>query len=121
VYEILKSYLVMRERLRPYAMEQMRKFSETGTPPLRPLFVDFPQDCEAWKIEDQHLFGPSLLVAPMLEYQARTRSVYLPAGASWTDVWTGRVYEGGRRIEVEAPLERIPVFARDGASLPVAA
>jgi len=120
IYETLKSYLFMRERLRPYAMEQMRCFSETGTPPLRPLFLEFPEDPQAWKVEDQHLFGPSLLVAPVMEYQARTRSVYLPAGARWTDVWTGQVHEGGQTITVEAPLERIPVFARDGVQLPVA-
>jgi alpha-D-xyloside xylohydrolase len=119
VCEILKTCLFMRERLRPYAMEQMRNYSETGTPPLRPLFLEFPDDPEAWKIEDQHLFGPSLLVAPVLDHGARARSVYLPAGATWTDVWTGCAYEGGRRVDVDAPLERIPVFSRDGAMVPV--
>ncbi len=121
VYEILKTYLFMRERLRPYAMEQMRSYSETGTPPLRPLFLEFPDDPEAWKVEDQHLFGPSLLVAPVLDYLARTRSVYLPAGARWTDVWAGRIYEGGQRVEVDAPLDRIPVFSRDDVQLPLIA
>jgi hypothetical protein len=110
-----------RERLRPDAIAQVRLYIEAGMPPLRPLFLEFPDDPEAWEIEDQHLFGPSLLVAPVLEYQARTRSVYLPAGARWTDVWTGRVYEGGQRVEVDAPLERIPVFTRDAAALPVVA
>jgi hypothetical protein len=70
-----------RERLRPCAMEQMRTYSETRTPLLRPLFVAFPDDPEAWQIEDQHLFGPSLREAPVLEYPARTRSVYLPVVA----------------------------------------
>jgi alpha-D-xyloside xylohydrolase len=119
VYEILKSCLFMRERLRPYAMEQMHSYSETGTPPLRPLFLEFPDDPEAWKVEDQHLFGPSLLVAPVLQFEARTRSVYLPAGSRWTDVWTGHAYAGGQRVEVDAPLDRIPVFSRDGVQLPV--
>ncbi len=119
VYEILKGCLFMRERLRPYAMEQMRAYSATGTPPLRPLFLEFPDDPEAWTVEDQHLFGPSLLVAPVLDYGARTRAVYLPAGAQWTDAWTGRDYEGGQRVEVDAPLERTPVFHRDGVQLPV--
>jgi alpha-D-xyloside xylohydrolase len=119
VYEILRGCLFMRERLRPYAMEQMRSYSETGTPPLRPLFLEFPGDPKAWQIEDQHLFGPSLLVAPVLDYEARSRSVYLPAGASWTDVWTGRAYAGGQRVEVDAPLEHTPVFSRDGVQLPL--
>lgn len=120
VYAILRDCLFMRERLRPYAMAQMRAYSETGMPPLRPLFLEFPDDPEAWSIEDQHLFGPSLLVAPVLEYRARTRWVYLPKGANWTEVWTGRVHTGGQRIEVDAPLEQIPVFCRDGAEIPVA-
>ena len=111
----------MRERLRPYAMQQMASFSASGAPPLRPLFFEFPEDPEAWRVEDQHLFGPDLLVAPVLQYQARTRSVYLPAGAQWTEIWTGRVYEGGQRIEVDAPLERIPVFSRGDVRLPVLA
>ncbi len=121
IYEILKSYMLMRERLRPYAMQQMASFSASGAPPLRPLFFEFPEDPEAWRVEDQHLFGPDLLVAPVLQYQARTRSVYLPAGAQWTEIWTGRVYEGGQRIEVDAPLERIPVFSRGDVRLPVLA
>jgi len=120
IYEILKSYMFMRERLRPYAMQQMKSYSETGAPPLRPLFFEFPNDPQAWTVEDQHLFGPDLLVAPVLHYQARTRSVYLPTGSHWTDVWTGQRFEGGQRIEVAAPLERIPVFSRDDVKLPVA-
>ena len=119
IYEILKSFMLMRERLRPYAMQQMASFSASGAPPLRPLFFEFPDDPEAWLVEDQHLFGPDLLVAPVLDYQARTRSVYLPAGSRWTNVWTGQSFEGGQRIEVAAPLERIPVFSRDDVQLPV--
>ena len=121
IYRILTSYMFMRERLRPYAMQQMQSFSETGAPPLRPLFFEFPDDPQAWAVEDQHLFGPDLLVAPVLHYQARTRSVYLPAGSRWTDVWTGQAFEGGQRIEVDAPLERIPVFSRGDVKLPVVA
>jgi alpha-D-xyloside xylohydrolase len=119
VYKTLTSYMFMRERLRPYAMQQMKTYSETGAPPLRPLFFGFPDDREAWTVVVQHLIGPDLLVAPVMEYQARTRSVYLPAGSRWTDAWTGKSYEGGQRIEAEAPLERIPVYTRDGAKLAI--
>jgi alpha-D-xyloside xylohydrolase len=119
IYEILKSYMFMRERLRPYAMQQMKNYSETGAPPLRSLFFEFPDDPKAWDIDDQHLFGPDLLIAPVLEYQARKRNVYLPLGTRWTNVWTGQSYEGGQHIEVEAQLEQIPVFSRGDAKLPV--
>ncbi|MFD4636097.1 TIM-barrel domain-containing protein [Lentzea sp. NPDC058436] len=118
-YEILTAFLRLRERLRPYVMEQMRTTATTGVPPMRPVFLEFPQDPEAWLIEDAFLLGPDLLVAPVTEAGAREREVYLPAGARWTDAWTGEEHEGGRTVVVAAPLERIPLFLRDGARLPV--
>jgi alpha-D-xyloside xylohydrolase len=66
------------------------------------------------------MFGPDVLVAPVLELGSRSRSVYLPAGVSWRSVWTGEAFDGGRRIDVDAPLERIPVFLREGADVPIA-
>jgi alpha-D-xyloside xylohydrolase len=116
---ILTHYLLLRERLRPYVMGLMETYSRTGAPPMRPLFFDFPDDPDAAAVEDSYMFGPDLLVAPVLHYQARTRSVYLPAGATWTDVWTGEQWPGGRTIEVDVPLDRIPLFTRDGAKLPI--
>jgi alpha-D-xyloside xylohydrolase len=114
---ILRHCLSTRERLRPYVMRLMADFSATGAPPLRPLFFDFPDDPQAWNVCDQHMFGPDLLVAPVLEFGARSRSVLLPAGSRWTDVWGGGTFEGGQRIDVEAPMGRIPVFAREGTEL----
>ena len=80
---------------------------------MRPLFYEFPQDSEAWACEDAYLFGPSLLVAPVMEAGQRQRQVYLPAGATWTHVWSGQTYEGGQRVTVDAPLAEIPVFTRE--------
>jgi alpha-D-xyloside xylohydrolase len=118
-YEHITAMLRLRERLRPYVLAQMRVASRSGIPPMRPLFVDFPDDASAWEVDDQFLFGPDLLVAPVYAYGARQRQVRLPSGPQWTDAWTGQVYEGGRTVTVEAPLGRIPVFLRDGADLPV--
>jgi alpha-D-xyloside xylohydrolase len=81
------------------------------------MFFDFPDDPEAWNVRDQHMFGPDLLVAPVLEFGARSRSVLLPAGSRWTEVWSGDNFEGGQRVDVAAPLQRIPVFAREGIAL----
>lgn len=120
-YGILTEYLQMRERLRPYIMEQMRAAHETGASPMRPLFYDFPEDTQAWTVEDAFMLGPELLVAPILYAGARSRQVYLPAGAKWRDAHTGRIYEGGQRVFCEAPLAVIPLFLRDGADLPVIA
>ena len=62
------------------------------------------------------MFGPDLLVAPVMEEGARTRTVYLPAGTRWKDAYTGKTYEGGQTVETEAPLDIIPVMMREGCS-----
>jgi alpha-D-xyloside xylohydrolase len=115
VAEILASYLHLRYRLRPYILEQMRVAHEKGTPPMRPLFFDFQNDQKAYEPEDVFLLGPDLVVAPVTEKGTRQRSVYLPKGARWVNVWTSEEIEGGQSLCVEAPLERIPVFARAGS------
>lgn len=117
VYEILKSCLFTRERMRPYIAEQMKKAHEKGTPVIRPLFYDFPGETACWNIEDQYMFGPDILVAPVLYADMKQRSVYLPAGHTWKDANTGKVYEGGSSIAVDTPLEQIPVFVKDDAKI----
>jgi alpha-D-xyloside xylohydrolase len=118
-YEIMASYIQLRERLRPYIRELMKQAHEKGTPPMRPLFYDFPHDPACWEVEDAYMFGPDLLVAPILYEGARSRDVYLPAGATWTDPYTGETFPGGTTITAHAPLERIPLFLKDGANLPI--
>ncbi|MCD6290276.1 MAG: glycoside hydrolase family 31 protein [Anaerolineae bacterium] len=120
-YEIIRELMFLRERLRPYIMEQMRVAHEKGIPPMRPLFVDFPEDEESWAVDDEFMFGQDLLVAPVLHEGACSREVYLPAGALWRDAWTGESHEGGQVITAEAPLERIPLYLRDQAHLPIRA
>ncbi|MHC4981997.1 MAG: glycoside hydrolase family 31 protein, partial [Planctomycetota bacterium] len=80
-YEIIKELLFLRERLRPYIMAQMKTASETGLPPMRPPFIDFPGDETCYDVEDEFLFGPEILVCPVVEQGATSRDVYLPAGA----------------------------------------
>jgi len=118
-YAIIREFLFLRERLRPYIMEQMRLAHERGIPPMRPLFLDFPQDDGCPMVDDQFMFGPDLLVAPVLHEGARRREVYLPAGTTWADAWTDMTYDGGQWITADAPLERIPLYLRDGAKLPI--
>ncbi|MFB8178698.1 TIM-barrel domain-containing protein [Streptomyces sp. NPDC055966] len=117
---ILERCLRLRERLRPYILKVMREAHEQGLPVLRPLFLEFPEDRTAWSVDDSYLFGRDLLVAPVLTAGARARTAYLPAGATWTDAWTGTAYAGGTAVTVDAPLDRIPLFLRDGAVLPIA-
>ena len=118
-YEILKKFLFIRERLRPYIRQQMKSASETGAPVMRPVFFDFPADKHAWEVEDAYMFGPDLLVAPVMEAGAAERAVYLPAGCGWTDANTGAVYTGGQTVTVPAPLDVIPVFIKEGADVKV--
>ena len=113
VYEILKDYLFLREKMKPYIETIMRQAHEKGTPVMRPLFYDFPEDEKAWETEDAYMFGPDVLVAPVMYAGQTTRSVYLPAGAVWTNYWTGDKLEGGQTVSVEAPLEQIPLFMKD--------
>ncbi|HEX3788728.1 MAG TPA: TIM-barrel domain-containing protein [Pseudonocardiaceae bacterium] len=119
-YARITAVLALRERLRPYLAAQMRTAHETGLPPMRPLFVDHPADVTAWSVEDEFLLGPDVLVAPVLYPGTSTREVYLPVGALWVDAWTGISYEGGSTVRVDAPLDQIPVFLRDGAEVPIA-
>ena len=118
-YQIIKHYLLMRERLRPYIMKQMHHVHETGIPPMRPLFVDFPSDTICYEVEDEYMFGPDLLVAPVLEADARSRKVYLPVNDIWKNAWTDQTYQGGQWITVEAPLDQIPLFLRGNSNLPI--
>lgn len=112
-YEIMKKYLFIREKMRPYVRECMRKTSQTGEPVMRPLFFDFPEDKKAWEIEDAYMFGRSLLVAPVTDAGVVSRKVYLPEGSRWTECSTGKIWEGGQEINANAPIDIIPVFIRD--------
>ena len=120
-YEIIAGLLHLRERLRPYIHAQMHLAAATGLPPMRPLFVDYPDDPDAWEVDDEFLFGPDLLIAPISAAGVRSRPVYLPAGARWVDAWSLEVFEGGRTVEVDAPIERIPVFTLEGSNVPLRA
>jgi alpha-D-xyloside xylohydrolase len=119
VYQILAGVLALRERIKPYVLDQMAVAAQEGVPPMRPLWFDFPDDAQAWGIEDEYCFGPSVLVAPVTELGARSRRVYLPAGATWTDPWSEESLAGGIWVDAGAPLERIPLYLRDGAQLPL--
>ena len=118
-YELIRGVIGLRQRIRPYLEAQMKVAHSEGIPPMRPLFVDFPNDPEAWTAEDEFMLGPDLLVAPITSPGARERDVHLPPGR-WTDAWTGDVIEGGRTVGAVAPLEHIPVFIREGAAIPIA-
>lgn len=116
-YLILKRYLELRKHMKPYIMELMKAAHEKGTPVMRPLFYDTPSDMKSWNIEDEYMFGPDVLVAPVLYAGETERKVYLPKGSRWKNYWTGEVVNGGSSVVVSTPIEQIPVFTRNGREL----
>jgi alpha-glucosidase (family GH31 glycosyl hydrolase) len=116
--DLSRRYLELRYRLMPYLWTAAVEGAAAALPVARPLLLSFPDDPVAWTIDDAYMFGPDLLVAPVMVEGAVSRSVYLPAGR-WWDFWTGAPLDGGRFVEVTAPLEVLPLFVRDGAVIPM--
>lgn len=116
--EILSHFARMTRiyvHLAPYLAELSRAAHETGLPVQRPLFLHFEDDPRAYESQTSYLYGPDLLVAPVIEAGATTWKTYLPAGARWTHVWSGTTFEGGGEVEVAAPIGQPPVFWRQGS------
>ena len=116
--EVVRHYAELRYTLVPYLRQCAEESSRTGLPILRHLVLEFPDDPAVVNIDDEFLLGPSLLVAPVLEAGARERSVYLPAGEWCSFENPAERYVGGRYYRLPAPLERVPLFVRHGATLP---
>ncbi|MFH2114857.1 MAG: alpha-xylosidase, partial [Spirochaetota bacterium] len=113
----LRSWLCLRYALIPYLMKTARDCSLSGYPVLRALALAFPEDREAWTIDDQFLCGSDILVSPVLNDSGR-RSVYLPPG-EWVDLWSGKRFQGGCRLPATlSPLDQIPLYLRAGAAIP---
>lgn len=119
VEAICRRYITLRYHLMPYLYHLFHEATTDGTPILRPLFWEFPDDPHGYAVDDQFLLGPSLLVAPVLKPAATQRAVWLPEGASWYDYWTQQQYAGGQYITAVAPLETLPLYVRAGTILPV--
>jgi alpha-glucosidase (family GH31 glycosyl hydrolase) len=113
VIPVFRRYAKLRERLVPYLTRSAATTIATDRPLMRPLFFDWPDDPAVWRADAQWLLGDDVLAASVVEPGADSRTLYLPAGG-WIDVWTGEHVAGGRTLTVDAPIDRIPVFARDG-------
>ena len=113
-YPILVKFIRLREMMRDYTRSLMEEAHEKGAPVIRALFYEFPEDPVCWDVKDSYMYGPDVLVAPVCYEKARSRRVYLPAGASWTLASTGETYAGGQELALEVPLDTLPVFLRDG-------
>ncbi len=118
VEPICRKYLELRYRLLPYLYSIVRECTATGMPVMRALWLHYPADPSAVACGDQYLWGPCLLVAPVVEKGATTRQVYLPKGG-WFDFWTGERVEGGRQIPRTVDLDIMPLYVRAGSILPM--
>jgi alpha-D-xyloside xylohydrolase len=113
---IFTEFVRLRYRLLPYIFSEAVRAAETSLPLLRPMVLQYPHDPNTHLLDSQYMFGPDLLVAPILNPEGR-RSVYLPEG-DWYDFWTREVRRGPSVQQVEMPLDRIPLYARANALIP---
>ena len=118
-YKSVVYYTKLRYDLMPYiySMAGMTYFDDYTV--MRPVVMDFTSDKKTFGVQDEYMFGPAFLVAPVYKYNARSREVYFPAGASWYDFYTGKlVSKGGETLNEAAPYERMPLYVRSGAIVP---
>ena len=117
--EECRKLFALRMSLLPYLYSAFVEYSHTGKPPIRALVLDYPEDMEARMVDDEYLFGDSMLVCPLTYEDGTSRKVYLPQGR-WYNFFTGEEAEGGQMFEIHAAYDEIPVFVKDGAMIPVA-
>lgn len=115
---VCRKLIELRMQLVPYVYSAFVRYHLEGLPPVRALVMDYPEDVKCWTIDDEYMLGEDLLVAPVIAGE-KQRDVYLPKG-EWLDFWTGTSTPGSQTFKVTPPLERIPVFVRAGALLPLA-
>ncbi len=116
---INRATIELRYKLLPYLYSLFHEHTETGAPVMRPLWFEYPKDVRTYLIEDEYLAGRELLVAPVLSEGEVKRRVYFPKGDAWVDWWTGKRHEGGSEAEINAPLDRLPLFVRVGAAIEI--
>jgi len=112
VYAICVKYINLREKLRDYTRELMLQAHLKGTPVIRAMFIEFPEDERCFEVEDQYMYGDKYLVAPVMYAGLKEREVYLPKGAKWKNLDSEEIFEGGQTITCDAPLDVIPVFVK---------
>jgi alpha-D-xyloside xylohydrolase len=118
-YKSMVYYDKLRYRLMPYIYSMAGMTWLDDYTIMRPLVMDFSNDKNLINIGDQYMFGPSLMVAPVYKYKARSRSVVFPAACGWYDFYSGRFIQGGQKTTIDAPYERLPLFVREGTILPI--
>ncbi|WP_024347175.1 TIM-barrel domain-containing protein [Lacrimispora indolis] len=117
--EVCRGYLNLRMSLLPYLYSAFMTYHREGIPPVRAVVLDFPEDSRAAVLDDQYLFGESLMICPLTIKDGTIRKVWLPNGI-WHDFFTGEMIKGGQEYQVHADYDQIPVYVKDGALIPYA-
>jgi alpha-glucosidase len=115
---IFAKYDKLRYRLIPYIYLSYYNSYLTGSPVIQALVLNYPTDVNTYTIDDQYLFGENMLICPVTEKGARTRTLYLPEG-DWIDYWSGETYSGKQNIITKTPLDKLPVYIKAGAIIPM--
>ena len=118
-YKSFVYYDNLRYRLMPYLYSMAGWVNQHDYTMMRALVMDFNGDEQVYDIKDQWMFGPSLMACPVGYYQTYQREVYLPKQCGWYDFYTGEPIEGGARLTMPAPYERMPLYVRAGSIIPV--
>jgi dihydroxyacetone kinase phosphoprotein-dependent L subunit len=116
--QVFKEYAWLHMSLSPYIQSCARHAVRDGHPIMRHMFLVEPKNPSFWQCDDQYLFGDAILVAPILDYGARSRRVLLPVGR-WISFWDGEIYEGSQDITLPAPLNQIPLLVKEGTVIPM--
>ena len=126
--ELLAGWEMLEDRCRklfqvrmafiPYLYGAFVRYYREGLPPFRALVLDYPEDENVWKIDNQYMMGDRVMVAPVVAGGVK-RKIYFPRG-NWRNFWTGEKIAGGQSLEMNVPLEEIPVFVKDDSLLPLA-
>ena len=119
VEDNMRKMLNLRYRLIPYIYSEAWQITHNGSTMMRPLVMDFREDTAAVEQPYEYMFGKSFLVAPVTEGGVTEWNVYLPKSTNWYDFWTGKPYRGGQTIKTDAPLDKIPLFVKAGAIVPM--
>ena len=111
VFEVMKQGYDLRVSMKPYLKRIYQEAHENGSPLIRPMFYEFPEDKKCWDLPDQYMFGPDYLVAPVFTPDTFERAVYLPKG-TWQNIHTGETVHGSQTITAKAPINYIPLFKK---------
>jgi len=117
--QVVRDFMKLRYRLLPYIYTLTYQAATEGSPIVRPLFYEFPEDSVAYSIGNEYMFGGNMLVAPVVEQGQKKKKVYLPKGTVWYDFWHYTRYDGGQWIELKTELKTIPIFVKAGSFIPM--